>query len=130
MDGIALHLLQKSRRIIVNKIRFTLLFLVVLVMGSGCYYYPPPAYTVSSPPHASYDRIWDSAMRAAQDVGIRITSSDRNTGTASGQRDGVGVTIQVVKQSDGATRVEITSKGGPSTVTDDFYKAYNRNMGR
>jgi hypothetical protein len=123
-------LLQQSRRIVVNKIRFALLFLVVLVMGSGCYYYPPPAYTVVSPPHASYDRIWDSAMRAAQDVGIRITSSDRNAGTASGQRDGVGVTIQVVKQSDGTTRVEITSKGGPSTVTDDFYKAYNRNMGR
>jgi hypothetical protein len=116
---------------IVNKIRFALLFLVVLIMGSGCYYYgPPPAYTVASPPHASYDKIWDSAMRAAQDVGIRITSSDRNAGTAFGQRDGVGVTIQVVKQADGTTRVEVTSKGGPSTVTDDFNRAYNRNMGR
>ena len=114
-----------------NKIKFTFLCLVVIVMGSGCYYYgPAPAYTVVSPPHASYDTIWGSAMRAAQDVGIRITSSDRNAGTASGQRDGVGVTIQVLKQSDGTTRVELTSKGGPSTVADDFYKAYNRNMGR
>jgi hypothetical protein len=114
----------------VNKIRFALLFLVILVMGSGCCYYGPPAYTAVSSPHASYDRIWDSAMRAAQDVGIRITSSDKNAGTASGQRDGVGVTIQVVKQSDGTTRVELTSKGGPSTVGDDFNRAYNRNMGR
>jgi hypothetical protein len=115
---------------IVNKISFALLFLVVLVMGSGCCYYWPPAYTAVSPPHASYDTIWSSAMRAAQDVGIRITSSDKNAGTASGQRDGSSITIQVLKQSDGTTRVELTSKGSQSTVADDFYKAYNRNMGR
>jgi hypothetical protein len=114
----------------VNKIKFTFLFLVIIVMGSGCCYYGPPAYTAVSTPHSSYDTIWGSAMRAAQDVGIRITSSDKNAGTATGERDGASVTIRVVKQSDGTTRVELTSQGGPSTVADDFYKAYNRNMGR
>ncbi len=113
-----------------NRINLILLPLIAFSLGAGCYYYEPPPYVVTSPPQADYDRIWDSAMRAAQDVGIRITSSDRNAGTASGQRDGVGVTIQVVRQSDGTTRVEMTSKGGPSTVADDFYKAYNRHMGR
>jgi len=36
-------------------------------------------------------------MRAAQDVGIQITSSNRNTGTIFGQRDRVGVTIQIIQ---------------------------------
>ena len=116
-----------------NRIKFALLFLVVLIMGSGCYYYPPPAYTVVSPPHASYDRIWDSAMRAAQDVGIQITSSNRNAGTILGQRDRVGVTLQVIQQPDGKTRVELTTegpKGSGSGVSDDFYRAFDRYMGR
>ena len=113
-----------------KKVNFVPLLLIVFFTGAGCYYYAPPPYTVTSPPQASYDTIWDSAMRAAQDVGIRITSSNKNTGTAFGQRDGVNVTIQVTEQPDGRTRVELTSKGGPSTVGQDFYQAYNRHMGR
>ncbi len=71
-------------------------------------------------------------MRAAQDVGIQITSSNRSTGAAFGQRDGVSVTIQVTQQADGRTRVELTTKGadGTSAVADDFYRAYDRYMGR
>jgi hypothetical protein len=72
-------------------------------------------------------------MRAAQDVGIQITSSNRNVGTVFGQRDRVGVTIQVTQQADGRTRVELTaqgSRGSGSAVADDFYRAYDRYMGR
>jgi hypothetical protein len=90
-------------------------------------YYPP------EPPYPSYDYIWDSAIRAAQDVGIQITSSNRNTGTIFGQRDSVGVTIQVIHQTDGKTRVELTAegaRGSGSGVADDFYQAFNRYMGR
>ncbi len=112
----------------------TLLLLVGLVMGSGCYYYGPPPYGVSYPqPYASYDYVWDSAMRAAQDVGIQITSANKSSGTAFGQRDMVSVTIQVTQQSDGRTRVELTTRGtqsGPSSVADDFYRAYDQYMGR
>jgi hypothetical protein len=123
----------KYRRTIVKKVNLTLLVIIALVMGSGCYYYGPPPYGTSSPPNASYDYVWDSAMRAAQDVGIQITSANRNTGTAFGQRDGVSVTIQVTQQSDGRTRVELTTKGSQpatSAVADDFYRAYDHYMGR
>ena len=118
-----------------KKVNLTLILIILIfVMGSGCYYYGPPPYgTPSSPPYASYDYVWDSAMRAAQDVGIQITSSNRSTGSAFGQRDGVSVTIQVTQQSDGRTRVELTTKGSEpatSAVADDFYRAYDHYMGR
>ena len=116
-----------------KKIAITLFF-AGLVMASGCYYYVPPRAVVSpGSPYASYDYVWDSAMRAAQDVDIQITSSNRSTGVAFGQRDGVSVTIQVTQQSDGRTRVELTTKGSQSATTavaDDFYRAYDRYMGR
>jgi hypothetical protein len=72
-------------------------------------------------------------MRAAQDVGIQITSSNRNAGTIFGQRDRVGVTLQVIQQPDGKTRVEVTTegtKGSRSAVAEDFYRAFDRYMGR
>ncbi len=117
-----------------KKLKLTLIVLIGLVIASGCYYYgPPPYYVTPSPPYASYDYIWDSAMRAAQDVGIQVTSANKSTGTAYGQRNGVGVTIQVMQQSDGRTRVELTTKGNQSATSalaDDFYRAYDRYMGR
>jgi outer membrane protein OmpA-like peptidoglycan-associated protein len=67
-------------------------------------------------------------MRAAQDVGIQITSSNRNTGTIFGHRDRVGVTIQVIQQADGRTRIELTvndSQGSSSAIADDFYRTYD-----
>jgi len=118
----------------VKKLNVALLILTTFLIMSGCYYYEPyPVYTPPPPPYPSYDYIWDSAIRAAQDVGIQITSSNRNAGTIFGQRDRVGVTIQVIQQPDGKTRVELTTegtKGSGSAVSDDFYGAFNRYMGR
>ncbi len=117
-----------------KKITLALLLLTGVAMASGCYYYVPPGAVVApGAPYASYDYVWDSAMRAAQDVGIQITSSNRSSGTVFGQRGGVSVTIQVTQQADGRTRVELTTKGsegGTSAVADDFYRAYDRYMGR
>lgn len=117
-----------------KRIKVALLILAGVTVTAGCYYYVPPAVvTLPGPPYASYDYIWDSAMRAAQDVGIQITSSNRSTGTAFGQRDGIDVTIQVTPQADGRTRVELSAKGtqsGTSAVADDFYQQYNTYMGR
>lgn len=117
-----------------KKLNVALLILTAFVIASGCYYYEPyPVYYPPEPPYPSYDYIWDSAMRAAQDVGIQVTSSNRNAGSIFGQRDRVGVTIQVIQQPDGKTRVELTTEGtrgsGPA-VSDDFYQAFNRYMGR
>ncbi|OGP62732.1 MAG: hypothetical protein A2170_17215 [Deltaproteobacteria bacterium RBG_13_53_10] len=117
-----------------KKLNLALFILAVFVVMSGCYYYgPPPVGYPPEPPYASYEYSWDSAIRAAQDVGIQITSSNRNTGTIFGQRDRVGVTIQVTQHADDRTRVELTVQGGrgPSSgVADDFYRAYDRYMGR
>lgn len=121
-------------RKIVKKLNLALILLTGLVIVSGCYYYVPHAVVASpGPPYASYDYIWDSLMRAAQDVGIQITTSNKNTGTIIGQRDRVGVTIQVTQQADGKTRIELTardSQGSSSTIADDFYRAYDHYMGR
>jgi len=119
----------------VKKLNPALLILTVFVIVSGCYYYGPPpvVYPPEPPPYASYDYVWDSAIRAAQDVGMQITSSNRNAGTIFGQRDSVGVTIQVTHQADRKTRVEVTTegtRGSGSAVADDFYQAFNRYMGR
>jgi len=119
----------------VKKKTLSLLLLIGFVLASGCYYYGPAPYYVAAPgpyaPYASYDSIWDSATRAAQDVGIQITSTNRNAGMIFGQRDGTDVTIQVIRQSDGRTRVELTAKGNQgSGVANDFYRAYDAYMGR
>jgi hypothetical protein len=117
-----------------NKKVMVLLLLTGFAMLSGCYYYDPGPYVVASPaPYPSYDYIFDSAMRAAQDAGIQVTSSNRNNGTIFGERNGTTVTIQVMQQADGRTRVELSAKGaqtGSSTVADDFYRAYDHYMGR
>ena len=118
-----------------KKLSVALLLLMVFLIVPGCYYYEPSPvyYPPEPPPVPSYDYIWDSAMRAAQDVGIQITSSNRNSGTIFGQRDRVGVTLQVIQQPDGKTRVELTTegtRGSGSAVSDDFYRAFDRYMGR
>jgi hypothetical protein len=121
------------RRRIMNRIGLALFLTLAFGMGWGCYYYAPPPYVVTYPPRVSYDQIWDSALRAAQDVGIRITSSEKGAGTVVGHRDGVGVTIQVTPYSEGRTRVELTAKGDPSAtsaVSEDFYRRYEQYMGR
>ena len=112
-----------------KKLNLALLIATGLLVSSGCYYYVPPAVvSLPPPPYASYDYVWDNVILAAQDVGIQITSSIRNTGTIFGQRDGVGVTIQIIRQPDGRTRIELTVKGGQglgSAIADDFYRAYD-----
>ena len=120
-----------------KRLNLALLLLMGLVIVSGCYYYVPSAVVTSprppyaSPyvsPFASYDYIWDNVMRAAQDVGIQITSSNWNTGAIFGQRDRVSVTIQVIQQADGRTRIELTidgSQGSSPAIADDFYRAYD-----
>lgn len=117
-----------------KKLNLALILLTGLMIVSGCYYYVPHAVVASpGPPYASYDYIWDSLIRAAQDVGIQITTSNKNTGTIIGQRDRVGVTIQVTQQADGKTRIELTardSQGSNSAIADDFYRAYDHYMGR
>jgi len=109
---------------------FILIFVLTVLMG-GCVVYEPmpaPGYYGSS-----YDRVWDSAVGAAEDAGVKITSADRTTGIIRGVTNFADVTISVISQADGKTRVEFTSKGPKgqdADLSERFTSFYNRRMGR
>ncbi len=108
-----------------------ILVVVLAVLWGGCVVYEPvpvPGYSGSS-----YDRVWNSALGAAEDAGIKITSSDRGTGTIRGVTNSSDVTILVISQADGRTRVEFSSKGpkgADAGLNERFTDFYNRRMGR
>jgi hypothetical protein len=125
---------EKPRRRFMVK-RAVFLSLLAAVGLQGCYYYvgPPAAVVAPAPAVSSYDMAWDNALRAAGETGIEITSADRGTGTILGRRGPTDVTITVLRQSDGRIRVEMDFRGNRSRtdrVADDFYRAYDRTMGR
>ena len=109
---------------------FTLMF-VLTVLLSACVVYEPvpmPAYYGSS-----YDRVWDSALGAAEDAGVKITSTDRTIGIIRGVTSSADVTISVTTQADGKIRMEFSSKGSKgqdADLNDRFTRFYNRRMGR
>jgi len=115
----------------------TILFVFLLIpipiltaLLGGCVVYEPvPIYHQGS----SYDRVWDSALGAAQDTGVRVTSADRGAGLIRGVKSSTNVTISVTTQADGRIRVEFNSKGPEGQdpdLNDRFTRAYNRRMGR
>ena len=108
--------------------RVTCLAVAFAVFAPGCVVYEPaPTYP------SVYDRAWDSALRAAQDSGIVVTSSDRGSGVIRGSKDGIDATITVRGQADGTTRVESNFKGQldrDPTLSRRFDSAYERHMGR
>ena len=109
----------------------SILMFVLAVLLSGCVVYEPvpvPAYYGSS-----YDRVWDSALGAAEDAGVKITSADRTTGIIRGVTGSTDVTISVTTQADGRIRVAFSSKGSTgedADLNDRFTRYYNRRMGR
>ena len=109
-----------------------LIFIVVLTaLVGGCVVYEPvpvPAYS-----NSSYDRVWNSALGAAEDAGVKITSADRTRGIIQGNTTSAEVTISVISQADGKTRVEFSSKGPKGKdpdLNDRFTRFYNWRMGR
>jgi hypothetical protein len=98
------------------------------LMFTGCVVYEPVPAAVSS-----YDRSWNAAIAAAQDVGVRIQSEDRARGVITGANDSRNVTIAVAPQADGRVRVEISARGpqgGDTNLANDISRAYDRRMGR
>jgi hypothetical protein len=72
-------------------------------------------------------------MSAAEDTGVKITSADRTTGIIRGVTSSSDVTISVISQADGKTRVDFSSKGPKGQdpdLNDRFTRFYNRRMGR
>ena len=111
---------------------FLTLIVVIATLWGGCVVYEP-VYVPSSSYGSSYDRVWNSALGAAEDAGIKITSADRSTGTIRGVTSSSDVTILVISQADGRTRVEFSTKGPKGQdpdLNDRFTSFYNRRMGR
>jgi hypothetical protein len=102
----------------------------LLIAGSACVYYgPPPPYS----PTTTFDQVWDSALRAAEDCGIRLTLTDKNGGVIRGVKGNTNVDIHVMRQADGRMRVEFSRKGPKEedpTLQDRFHQAYEGHMGR
>jgi hypothetical protein len=109
---------------------FITMFVLTALMG-GCVVYEPvpvPAYYGTS-----YDRVWNSALGAAEDAGVKITSADRATGMIRGVTSSAEVTISVIMQPDGRTRVAFNTKGPKgqdADLNDRLTRFYNRRMGR
>ena len=109
--------------------------LLSLVILGGCYVYPypqpgPPYYYHGS---NSYERSWNAALDAMDDVGVRIVSSDRNSGVITGVKDGVDTSITISTQADGQLRVVFNSRGPSGQdpgLSNRIYQAYERRMGR
>jgi hypothetical protein len=107
------------------------LMVVLTAFVAGCVVYEP--VLMPPDPGSSYDRVWNSALGAAEDAGVKITSADRTTGIIRGVTSSADVTISVIPQADGRTRVEFTSKGPKGQdpdLNDRFSRFYNRRMGR
>lgn len=101
-------------------------------MVPGCYYYQAVPAQPSSP--SAFDRAWNAALGAAEDVGVSISSADRTSGIVYGTRGNQSATIRVYTQADGRVRVEFGVQGGGAAedaiVAKDFSSAYDRRMGR
>ena len=115
-----------------DKRRFILIMLLLLlgsVQLGGCYYVRPAPVV----PATSYDVVWDSALRAAEEVDVQIISVDNGAGIIYGKKGSTDVRVIVTRQYDGKTRVELDMKGEKlhtQSLADDFFRAYDRYMGR
>ena len=90
---------------------------------------PPPVYV----PQSTFDRAWNAALGGVQDAGVRLVSADRAIGLIRGSKDGLDVTVSVVRQADGSVRVQFDAKGPKERdpgLADRFSRAYDRRMGR
>ena len=113
--------------------RYAIVLLAALVAAlPGCVVYDTPSgYYVNTYP-ATYDRAWDAALGALSDVGVQVASADRGSGVARGSKGPVDVTVSVLRQADGTTRVQFDAKGSQNdpTLAQQFSSAYDRRMGR
>ncbi|MGE5665559.1 MAG: hypothetical protein ACM3ZD_02890 [Betaproteobacteria bacterium] len=104
------------------------LALLTFVLGACVAYAPAP---VTAP--SAFDRAYNGALAAAQDVGIQINSADPTTGQIRGTRGGQPVSISVTQQPDGSARVQFDAPGATQREPDlatRFAQAYQRRTGR
>lgn len=111
----------------------TIVMLFLIIMA-GCVVYgpvppPPPPEPVYSYRPATFERSWNAALDAMEDVGVRIVSADRDSGIIRGVRASTDATVTVRTQADGRVRVGFSARGDEG-LADQIYRAYERRMGR
>jgi predicted component of type VI protein secretion system len=107
---------------------FLLSVSTLALLLSSCVVYEPYYY-----PASQYDRVWESALKAAQDVGITISTADKVNGTIIGRKEPSEVTISVLTLADGRVKVELNVRGPEGAdpyLSDRFLQTYQRYMGR
>ena len=110
-------------------LRSRIALLVTACMTAACVAYEPAPYYGSS----NYDRAWNAALGGVQDAGVTVTQAEPANGFIRGTRNGIDVTVSVVRQADGSVRVQFNSKGNTQNdpqLADRFSQAYERRMGR
>lgn len=112
--------------------RAVVVLATLVAVLQGCVVYDTPSgYYVNTYP-STFDRAWDAALGALQDAGVQVTSADRASGIARGAAGAVDVTVTVLRQADGTTRVQFDARGSQNdpTLAQRFSSAYDRRMGR
>jgi hypothetical protein len=109
---------------------FILIVFSFFLLQSCVVYRPVPV--PAAYPENSYEIAWENAQRAAEDVGIRITSADEAYGTIEGQVGQTAVTIRVIRLPDERIRLEVSLRGPSqeSYIADEFHRAYQRRVER
>ncbi|HZF27210.1 MAG TPA: hypothetical protein VEZ88_13175 [Steroidobacteraceae bacterium] len=81
-----------------------------------------------------FEASWQAARGAASDVGVRVASEDRASGTIRGAQGSSSVVITVVPQADQTIQVGFSVTGGTSAqdanLRERLTSAYQGRMGR
>ena len=112
------------------KILRVVLLLAACAVATSCVVYEAqPAYYSST---STFDRAWSAALGALQDSGVTVTSADASTGVIRGSKEGIEISVSVVRQADGRTKVQFDSRNSQldPTLASRFSDAYERRMGR
>ena len=103
------------------------LTLTTLLITSCTYYQTAPAST------SKFDQSWSAAIGALSDQGVHISTQNRGAGVIQGTRNGVMITINLIRQGNGGVRVEFDTSGttqNDRTVIERVASSYNSRMGR
>jgi len=112
-------------------LRSTLCACLAAATVAGCTYYEAVPVAPSGP--STFDRSWNAALGAADDLGVSVTSADRTSGIIYGTTSTDNVTISVLTQADGRVRVEFNVKtraGYDTDLANRLHRAYEARMGR
>ena len=111
-------------------VRYLAIAFAAILFAGGCVVYEPVPVSYGA---ATYDRAWSAALGALGDAGVQVTSADAGSGVIRGRKGGLDVSVSVLRQPDGRTRVQFDSKGDASSdpgLAGRFDAAYERRMGR